>query len=378
MKKLLLGFLFLIGLSLSAQAPAFEEMEFEADSSTSAYKSNGKYFAFIKSKKGNNGMPKTSTGDSIKNFQITDIVLVFSELNAGAIEERENANRERWENLLKTYPEFFQFSTLYKNHCQCKINGDSAAFKKAQGFYVYYAAPEPPKKAVVAEPVKEVAKTETKKVEEKKVEKNEKKEVATKTETKAKEEVKETPKKESVAANKKENPKEKEKEEVDNTPDQPEGPEQTTSVDLSANKKKVGFTKPKKTKDPKACAPPCYGTSDEELNLFFKDNITLTKKQRRKSKNLVCQLRLQLNIDGSVKKAFVTGTNPDFNEMVTNALKAMNSWNPAIRNGVTVKSEVKMTLKYDSDFKGIKPFETMINPRPNPKCKCITEGDLVD
>ncbi|MGZ3931490.1 MAG: hypothetical protein ACXVP0_09065, partial [Bacteroidia bacterium] len=297
---------------------------------------------------------------------ISDIVLVFTETNPSAIEGREEANRERWENLLKTYPEFFQFETNYKTLCQCNTNGDTAAFKKAQGFYVYVKGKEEPK----TEPVK----TETKKAE---------KEVADagRSKGKAKEEP-EKPKKEEkvkkekapkeekpakeVAAKKEEKP----AEEADDAP--PAAPAKVSKPG------KAGYAKPKKAKDPKACGIPCYEGGDEDLFAFFRDNIPLSKKQRRHSGDLEAVLKLQLNFDGSIKKTFVTGANPDFNKMVEDAAKKMNNWNPAVKGGITIKSEVKMTLKYDSGTKAIKPFETAIIPRPGPKCTCMTESELVD
>ena len=73
----------------------------------------------------------------------------------------------------------------------------------------------------------------------------------------------------------------------------------------------------------------------------------------------------------------VNGTNIQLNELVSAALKSMDLWNPAVKSGVTVKSEVKITLKYDKSTKAIKPFEIMITPRPNPKCiECKTDAEI--
>lgn len=402
-----IAFLYLSGLVV-AQAPTFDEMEFEMDSTKAAYKPAGKYFALVKSKRGNSGVAKTSKADSILAFPITEIVLVYSELNAEATAERDQANRERWENLLKTYPDLFQFSTTYKNVCQCNYKGDSAAFKKMQGFYVYFT-PEEPKKSEVkpAVAVKEEKKEEVKVVkEEKKEEKstsrkdkedeklaakekeNEKRkererekeaEKAEKEAAKAKKE-KEKEEKELAKSKDKDKEKEKEKEKEDDTPLQ-EGPETTVTIsdaDLAKAtvKKRAGYTKPKRTKDPKACRPACYGNGDEDLNAFFVSNIPLTKKQKRHGKQLNAQLKLQLNIDGSIKKAFITGTNEDLNKLVMESVKSMDLWNPTIRNGVTVKSEIKLTLKYDKESKGMKVFESALIPRLLPKCKCASDEEL--
>ncbi|MBL7918200.1 MAG: hypothetical protein JNM96_07365, partial [Bacteroidia bacterium] len=88
-------------------------------------------------------------------------------------------------------------------------------------------------------------------------------------------------------------------------------------------------------------------------------------------------LKLSLNFDGSIKKAMVNGANPMLNEMVTVAVKSMDSWNPAVKAGTTVKSEIKISLKYDKAAKGIKPLDIAITPRPNPKCtKCLSDAEI--
>lgn len=341
---------------------SFDDMNFEDDSVTTAYKPAGKNYVFLRSKRGTGGLIKTSRADSVITLPITEIVLVFSETNADAIAEREQANQERWENLLKTYPQYFQFSTTYKDLCQCKINGDSASFKKAQGFYVYFAGAEPKVAEKKAEEVK-VAVKETKAEE--------------KTKGNKKEKIKDEPKKEEP---KKELSKNTTKEKEDDTP-LPEGKEETvtiTEADLAKDspKKKAGYSKPKKAKDTKVCRPACYENGDEDLNNFFKENITLTKKQRRHSKQLVSTLKLQLHFDGSIKKAMVTGTNDVLNQQVLGAIKLMNLWNPAVKGGVTIKSEVKITLKYDKETKGMKSFEVVATPRLPVKCKCASDLEI--
>jgi hypothetical protein len=374
----LIVFLVSAVMPLAAQTPVFEDLIFETDSITSPYKPAGKNYVLLKSKRGADGMPKTPKGDSIIALPITDIVLVFSELNPDAINNRVEANQERWENLLKAYPQFFQFSTNYKEMCQCKNGGDAELFKEGQGFYIYYAKPEPKKvETPVATTKAETKEPETKtKTEKSKIkEENEPKELAVK--SKEKEPVKE---KEKVVKEKSKKEKEKEKDE-ENEPAEAgvEGAEQTLAVDMSkeAPKKRTGYTKPKRSKDLKACRPPCYEGGDDDLNTFFKENIVLSKKQKRQVKSSVSTVKLQLNFDGSIKKALVNGTNPILNEMVTNAIKNMDLWNPMVKGGVTVKSEVKLTLKYDKSTKAIRPFETMITPRPNPKCvECKSDSEM--
>lgn len=364
MKNLLFVFFSIICFSLVGQdAPLFDEMIFESDSLTKAYKPTGKNFILLKSKRGSDGMPKSSSGDSIKAMNITDIVLVFTENEPSDLANREVANRERWENLIKTYPEFFKDSPSLFNTCQCTKTGDAEALKKAQGFYIFIGgkaeAPEPKTVAKKEEP----AKVEKKKEEKVKEEKPKKEEVVKEEKPKKEKKVKEEkPKKEKEEVAKKE-------EKVEETPIEPEP--------VVSTPKKVGYAKPKKAKDAKVCRPPCYEGGDEGLNTFLKDNITLSKKQKRHSGDLVTVVTLQLNFDGTIKKTIIQGANPEFNKQVEDAIKMMDLWNPAVKGGVTIKSQVKMTLKYDGSSKSVKPFETQIVPRPAPKCtECLDDSQV--
>ena len=382
LKLLLIIILFALCQPVLAQTPAYDDIIFDEEEIKATYKPVGKSFVSLKSKKGTGGMPKVAEADALKTAEVSEIILVFTETTEDAATTREDSNKERWENLLSTYPEFFQFSTSYKNVCQCVMGGDAEGLKPSQGFYVYYkpvvAKVETPTVTVV---VKE-EKTETKEIA--KVEKKETKEVK---ETKKTEEVVKE-KKEIAKEEKKEEKKIEKKEEkfVTKAPEEKEedlngtteGPKETKSIEVSsASKKKSGYAKPKKSKNTKACRPPFYGTNDDDINTFFKDNITLTKKQRRQVKGDVSILKLTLNFDGSVKKAMVNGANTALNDMITTATKSMDSWNPAVKGGTTVKSEVKITLKYDKSTKAIRPFETMITPRPAPKCmECKSDVEI--
>ncbi|MBL7916950.1 MAG: hypothetical protein JNM96_01040, partial [Bacteroidia bacterium] len=194
---------------IKAQTPTYDDLVFDEEEIGAAYRPAGKNVVNIKSKKGAGGMTKTPEVDAIKSNEISEIILVFTETSEDAAEKREDNNRERWENLLTTYPELFQFNTSYKNICQCVMGGDAEPLKPSQGFYIYYKLSEPKVVAAatppVKEEVKEVAKTEkkaeaettkTKEVKENKkeeVKKEEKKEVKEekKDVVKAKEEEKE-------------------------------------------------------------------------------------------------------------------------------------------------------------------------------------------
>jgi hypothetical protein len=376
--------------TLIAQPTSYDEMEFESDEIPSQYAAKGHNYAYLKSKRGTSGMNHTSTADSIRSFHINEIVLVFTEVNEGDIDEREDANRERWDNLMMTYPEFFKPGVVYKNICQCKEGGDAEAFKHVQGFYVYYK-PEAPKAAEPAKPAKVAEEKPVTKTEEKKPEKPAAKEIAeTKKpeEKKAEEKPVKTPEKEVAVEEKpvtktKEEPVQEERTPAVVTKTEAE-PVANDANEEVVEKKKPGIAKKgpamkaRRAKDKKACRPACYQGGDEDLNSYFKDAITLTKKQRRKGKHLVCVLKLQLNVDGSIKNATVTGENEVFNQQILGAANSMNKWNAAVKNGVTVKSDVKITLKYDKPTKSIKPSEVIVNPRPGPKCKCMSDSEIFD
>lgn len=377
LKSFLFIVLFALCMPLAGQTPTFEELEFEPDSVKTTYKPAGKNYVLIRSKRGSGGLNKTPNGDAIVSSEVTEIVLVFSETEASALADRETENRERWENLLMTYPEFFQFSTTYKNVCQCNLNGDAEAFKKSQGFYVYVNGPVPKPEEPVAStppPVKTeeppaVAKP-TKAVEPPapvKPLKSAEKEIAVADNTAVK--VKEpVPVKEAPA---KEVPKAPEPVATQTQEEAPETPVAETRV-----KKKPAIVKARRAKDNKACRPACYGYGDEDLYLFFKDNIPLTKKQKRKAKNWIAQVRLQIHFDGTIKKAIVTGANEEFNKKVEDIVKSMNPWNCAVKSGLAVKSEVRFTLKFDKESKSMKPFDIVANPKPSAKCPCVSDSEM--
>lgn len=385
MKNLLFIFFSVISFSIVAQdAPVYDEMVFESDSLSKAYKPTGKNFIVLKSKRGADGMPKTSSGDSIKALNITDIVLVFTENEASDLANREIANRERWENLIKTYPEFFKENPNLFNTCQCVIGGDAEALKKSQGFYVFIGgkAETPEPKAVVANPPagrtgkEEPAKVEKKK-EEKVKEEKPKKEEKVKEEKVAKEEkVKEEKVKEEKPKKEKKVKEEKPKEEVAKKEEKVEEAP-VVAEPVVAKPKKQGYATPKKAKDIKVCRPPCYDGGDEGLNNFLKETIILSKKQKRHSGDLEAVVTLMLHFDGSIKKTMIMCADEEFKKQVEEAIKMMDLWNPAVKGGVTIKSQVKLTLRYDNSSKQIKPFETVIIPRPAPKCtECLSDSQV--
>ena len=356
---------------ISQTAPAvYDDIVFDEEEIKASFKPGNKKFINLKSKKGISGMPKTSTADSIKTINITEIILVFTETTEDAATTREESNRERWENLLMTYPEFFQFSTTYKNVCQCDIGGNAEAYKTTQGFYIYFKTPE--------EKAAEIAAEKAAREKEELAEKAKEEAAAKKAETKPdKKEDKKTVEEKTVAKTEK---KEKEKKvetkaEEDESSTAVEGAEQTVAVTIVP--KKSGYSKPKVSKNKKACRPPCYEGGDEGLHNFFKDQIAVDRKIKRAIKGSSSVVKLSLNFDGTIKKALVNGTNAKLNDLVTVAVRNMDTWYPAVKGGVTVKSEVKITLMYDKGTKAIRPFEIIITPRPNPKCiECKTDNEI--
>ncbi len=366
----------LFGLSAAAQTPTYDELTFEADSTGASYKPSGKNFVVVKSKRGTSGLNKTPQADAILTSEVTEIVLVYTETDAAAIGEREEANRERWENLLMTYPELFQYSTTYKNVCQCNIGGDAEALKKTQGFYVYVNGPVPKAEEPKAEtppppPPAPVAKTE----EPAKPKAENKKPV---------EEKKSAPvaSSEPPAAPKTAPPVEEKKPEVKEEP-----VTSTSSVETeeshaaepakAAPKKKVpAAAKGRRAKDPKACRPACYEGGDEDLVAYYKSSIKLTKKQKKKLKKIVTNVKIQLDMEGAIKKVMVTGEKEEFNKQVEDVTKNMGSWRSAVKGGVAVKAEVKFNLKFDPDTKTMKATDITVSPKPGPKCRCASDSEI--
>jgi len=353
MKNRLALLLLLFTFFLSAQDLSYDDLVFDEDSSKTVFKPSGKNFVFLKSKKGSGGMDKTPEADALLKAEIVEIILVFTESSKSALARREDNNRARWDNLIATYPTFFQDETNYKNFCQCDWSGggDSEALKELQGFFIYYKDKATKKAEAAAKPV------ETKK-----------EEIAVNTK-------KEEPKKESKPAKEPKPPKEPKVKETKK--EEVAVVEEPEPYQPPVFKKRDGYSTPKRSKDVKACRPPFYGTGDEDLVNFFKDNITLSKKQLKHVKSDASVLKLQLNFDGSIKKSFITGPNAELNEIITVAIKNMDLWYPAVKAGVTVKSEVKMTLKYDKGTKAIRPTDIMIIPKPTPKCdKCLSDAEI--
>ena len=161
MYRILLLLMTLCALSLAAQPQSAEELKFKESSVNDPYQPAGEH-AFVRSKLGYEGVNPTDEANAAVGRPVKEIALVFTEMETDG--ERKTKNIERWDNLLFTYPEFFQKTTIYKNICQCNPQGDESAFKAVQGFYIYFADEKTsvPKAAVTApaEEKKEIARKE--------------------------------------------------------------------------------------------------------------------------------------------------------------------------------------------------------------------------
>ncbi len=368
-------FTFLSVVFLYPQISAYEDLVIEEDSITSPYKPAGNPIYF-KSKKKAGGMEKIPEVENIlkSNVEITDIVLVYTEDSPADIANRENDNRNRWENLISAHPELFQYNTNYKSVIQKSNPSNAGAMKNVQGFYVYYskpAAPTPPPPApsknndpMTKGDVKkgkepENQTFETKDSENKKNKSKEKEPVVTEEKKDRKE-----PKKQKDVVVK------EEKKEQDVFPE-------PTSEPVKPRKTVTVYTSPRKAKDPKACRPPCYEEGDEGLVNYFKSALALSKKERKKFDEIVTTVKLTLDFNGSIKKTQIMCPDKDLQARIEQALNNMGNWLPAVKGGVTVKSEVRFMLKYDRNSKALLPADFQIIPRPNPKCnKCISDAEI--
>jgi len=98
--------LLLMGAQASAQSVSYYDLTFQADSVRSPFQSTTKNYVFVRSKRGVDGVNTTPSADSIRNLPISKIVLVFTEDSPEDLENREEYNQERWDNLIMTYPEY--------------------------------------------------------------------------------------------------------------------------------------------------------------------------------------------------------------------------------------------------------------------------------
>jgi hypothetical protein len=290
-------FVFFAAFTTSIRAQIFTLPEIITDTIPGSYavRLNQPYI-FIASSFGSEKIENNQRLDSVSGFYISEIVLVYSAYRKAGQFDQARLNKTRWENLGKTYPSLFlNGPTRFANVCQEGQQTDSAARQLTHGFYIYFRnrSDSTERKAEIAELSRMM--------------------LAMGIDTSA------TGDDGPLAAEK----------EIPFNP---------------VSKKHPKFKKPLRAKDPKACRQPFYGSGTEDLELFFKGKISLTARQKRKPRKLLAEVRLRLDYNGFIKSAYILCANKKLIDQIRLALSDMNVWNPAVKNGLTVKSDVKFSL----------------------------------
>src|SRR5690606_38317582 len=122
----------------------------------------------------------------------------------------------------------------------------------------------------------------------------------------------------------------------------PERPAEIVPVTASPEPRSKG---PMRAKDPKACRQPYYGSGQAALNAFFRANIPLTGKQKKKHEEYTAEVRLRLDFNGQIKAANVLSTSDEFIDQIRHALAKMSLWHPAVLNGVAIHTTVRFDLQ---------------------------------
>src|SRR5688572_25725995 len=120
MKKLFVLFL-IIAYSTSAQTISITDIDFQStDTLKGEYTARaGQPYLFIASEFGKGQVTEGVKLDSISDFLIKEIVLVYSKYRKAQRFNQAKLNESRWSNLLKDYPSLFvNGSTNYRNVCQ--------------------------------------------------------------------------------------------------------------------------------------------------------------------------------------------------------------------------------------------------------------------
>jgi hypothetical protein len=267
--------------------------------------------------------------DSVKDFVITGIELVYSGYRKVADFRQHELNNRRWQNLERIYPSLFVNGTAQcRSICQVGESSDTAARKMAHGFYIYYRNPADPEKN--------------------------------------KEELSALMALMSTIG-------------VD-TSDAANATEMTDEYRIepvSASRARSRFRKPMKAKDPAACRQPFYGEGPGELDRFFSSRIQLSKRQVRNRKKLFAEVRLRLDYNGIIRSAHVISADYKLIDQIRKALSEMQPWHPAVMRGVTVKSDVKFDLVCGADDAMHVKGNVTVH-RNFAKCPLTREEDLFD
>lgn len=294
---------FLSALACRAQPATFNEVAFlPEDTIQNAYTvKQNQLYVFIPSRFGKHEIGDIPVLDSIKTFLVKDVVLVYSMFRKSDQFNQTRLNEKRWTNLLEQYPEVFRNGpTKYHNVCQSGVVSDSAAKQLTHGFYIYFENPADEKKREVE--VREISKMLL-----------------------------------SLGVD----TSEADAEIVHSGPDEIE-------LAKSPGTRHSKFRKPMRTKDPKACRQPFFENGRTDLSDYFKEKITLAKKQKRKPERLVAEVKLRLDFNGQIRSANIMARNDQLIQQIKKALSEMPLWHPAVRNGITIKSDVRFLLEYNA------------------------------
>jgi hypothetical protein len=324
-KRFLHAALLLLVASARAQNPGLEEINFErADTIQGIYQaSHNRPYVFIATSFGSNALEKVASLDSVSGFLISEVVLVYSEFRKAESFSQQKLNAARWQRLFREYPGIFSTgNTRYRNVCQAGVQSDTAARQLTHGFYIYFENRADEKKRNVE--IAEISSLVT----------------ALGIDTS------ETVEERSSPA------------ELIHSP--------------AADAKHSRYRKPMRTIDPKACRQPFYEGGTDALNDHFKEKILLTKKQLRKRSKLVAEVKLRLDYSGIIRSASIMTANKQLVEQLKGAISTMKMWKPAIRNGITIKCDLKFTLSCDDEGKMVLHGNIIV---PRTVLECGTDPD---
>ena len=314
--------------SLKGQIPALPEITSDTVRGAYQVKLNEPYI-FIASSFGSEKIENSQRLDSVSGFYISEIVLVYSAYRKADLFDQASLNNARWEHLGSTYPSLFlNGPTRFANVCQQGQLSDTAARQLKHGFYIYFRNRSDSAKRNLE--ITELSRMMLA--------------MGIDTSESAREE--------------------------------PLAKEKEISINPES-RKHPKFKKPLRAKDPKACRQAFYGTGIEDLELFFKEKIRLTARQKRKPRKLLAEVRLRLDYNGFIKSAYILCADKKLIDQVRVALSDMNVWNPAVKNGLTVKSDVKFNLHMLGDGTiGLQGGITV--PRSLANCGTAPDSELFD
>ncbi len=315
-----------------AQPTSHLDLDFDqADTLRRRYtpRKSGKYL-FISSKFGSDEVVSGARLDSLSEFQIQRIDLVYSLYHKAGNFNQTKLNDLRWDHLIKQYPSLFTSgSTHFHNVCQVEDN-DSLAKKLQHGFYVFFEnRVEPASRRSEIEALIQMA-------------------------TKAGLDVSDSS-------------------DADLSSSKITGEEPSESIDVKVAKGK--YSKRMRAKDPRACRQPYYENGLDDLNNFIDAHLYLKWWQKWRSKKYVGTIRLKISYTGEIKQATVSSPSKRFTKRLKKMVSEMNSWNPAVRNGIAINSIVKIKIRY---FDGKFSAENVEVPRNLLKCPIIPDEELFD